>query len=293
MAGSPQYDPKQTALAFSREKRLEILSRITAVAAGLTAHGWQQLRQLIEAIELCADRDGRARAEVLATKCRWSERTLRRVVSSGRRVGLLRVTPTYDARGRSASVWLVAWDRAAVWAGSLSAGDGQVPVSGGQKRLAATGRNWPQPADLAGTDLLSEENNNKPSSSLSAPTGTAQVAGTENWEAEEVFLSELGVDQAARAIRVARAQGFSVALVQAISRQWREHGGGTEHAAWGPAALAWRLTNVPANLPADRGWPKASEAYARHVERLRRDERDREVAGRNATRRAELDAPAV
>lgn len=323
MAGSPHE--KQTRLALSREARLELLEQVDYVRAGLSSHQWERVRRLCEALEEATDRTGRASVATLATKCRCSERTLFRTQGCGRRAGVITTAPTYDDQGRSANEWRVAWDRLAILAGWTSSGDCPVPA----KKMAGTGRHRGEVAgtDVVFISSPTEKKLLKPSSpqpvqgsnleAIAVPLGTEEevfyfrsgakpsddrggatrgvlAAGKPSevsFFALEKKLAEAGVDRAAKAVRVAAEQGFTADQVAAIVEHWRFHGGGTNYAAWGPAALCWRLTNVSATIPVERGWPSASPAFTRYQEKCReRERREREARAREANQVAAIEA---
>ena len=292
MAGSHKSTfHQQPGLALSREQRFFVLARIDPARAGnLGERQWANVRLLCEQVELATGRDGcNAHVATLAAKCRWSRRTLLRVAELGRHAGVLDWSPQYDDRGRSSNRWWVNWDRLSSWAGPVDPGECQQRVSG----VALTGTHR---SDLALTDDSSKDlpkvdpNTNKTSSSL--PVGGATSVGTHrgDWRRLEDFLISLGVDRAPDACRIAREQGLAVDDVRAIAAHWQAHGGGQPHAAWGVAALCWRVQHARPNLPADRGWPKPALAWEKHLagQRLVQQtlERRRELATAERTERA-------
>jgi len=291
MAGRPQ----QTRLALSRDARLELLARVDYLRAGLRARQWELLRRLCEALEESTDREGRASLATLATKCRCSERTIRRAADCGRRAGVILTVPTYDDQGRSANEWRVAWDRLAILAGWTSSGDGQVP----DKKLSGTGRHR---GNLAGTDDLfvspsgkllkpppSHPNQASHREAIAVPSGDfphrADGGRREDFLRLEQELYAAGVDRAGAALAAARDQGLALDDVAALVEHWRRHGGGSEFAAWGPGALCWRLQTARPQLPPDRGWPQPSPAFERH-QRQRRELAAAQAAARERQLRA-------
>lgn len=276
-------------------------------AAGLTVGEWESLRRLCEAIELAHPVDGSMYVDTLASKCRWRRSNLLRVARLGRRVGVLVSSPQYDERGRAPNCWLVCWDRLAVWAGKIDPDVGRRSSDRRAEatRLAPTGApvtHHPsddrrrsavdvdvgltaravgptlQPVGLTArsvgpTGALEELLIKQTSSYL--PDGYRVTEGARrpeevfNFDSVEQLAYEAGVDQAAAAVRSAREQGCTPSHVAELVAHWRRHGGGEPYAAWGAAALCWRIQNARPNLPADRSWPRMSDAWQKHVERTR------------------------
>jgi hypothetical protein len=279
---------RQIAIALSRDRRLEILDDVDYQRAELSAREWQNLRRLVEAIEESTDRMGHAPVPVLATKCRFSERTLYRVASCGRRAGVIVSAPAYDDQGRSANEWRVAWDRLSILARSTSsmgrAEDCSVPATVTVKGVADTGSHRPF---LAGTVLFSSSAAlaaaEELKTSSNRPGSLAQELADTEWRRLEEVLFSLGIDRAAVAIAAARSQGVTLDQLDAIVAHWVDHGGGTPDAAWGPGALCWRIQNARPQIPAERSWPPPSDAWSR---RQRHNQRQAEIAAEVRAREA-------
>ncbi len=281
-------------MPLSQDARLAVLAKVDAAQLGLTARVWLSVRLLLEAIELSTTRDGAViQLRVLATKCRCDRRTVLRAAESGRRAGILSWTQERDDEGRqAANRWRIAWDRLASLAGNtdqIAALDcrGRPPdrdprQSDSPVTLDGNLSLWTENCHSGFAALPLSESTLKQTSSYLPKTTSVGSSGAEAAEEEEdfnfsnraqaasevvEFLFSLGVDQAARACRVAREQGCDEAHIRALVAHWQSYGGGTPQAAWGPAGLYYRITRARPHIPPDRGWPAPSVAWQRQTAR--------------------------